>query len=159
MTKVSIIAALSKYDRGIGKDGKLLWHIPEDLKHFKKVTMGHPIIMGRKTYESIGKPLPGRVNIVITRNEDFRPEGVVVTHSLEEAIEKAQSLDKEEVFVIGGGQIYEQAIGVADKLYLTLIDDQKEADVFFPRYAEFKEIFHENSRKITYSTLIRQKRH
>ena len=145
MTKISIIAAISRKDRGLGKDNDLLWRIPDDLKRFKKLTMGHPIIMGRKTYESIGHPLPGRDNIVVTRNEDYQVEGVIVTHSLEEAIEKAKSLDDEEVFIIGGGQIYEQAIPIAQKLYLTLIDTEKEADVFFPEYENVftKKIFEE----------------
>ena len=144
MTKLSIIAAISAKDRGIGKGGDLLWHISDDLKHFKELTIGHPIIMGRKTYDSIGKPLPGRVNIVVTRNEDFNPPGVIVFRSLEDAIEKAKGLDKEEVFIIGGGQIYEQSIEKADKLYLTLIDDQKTADTFFPTYDEFEKISRED---------------
>ena len=136
MTKgktISIIAAIGK-NRELGKEGKLLWHIGDDLKRFKALTMRHPIIMGRKTFESIGKPLPGRTNIVITRDENWSHEGVIATHSLEEAIEKAKELDGEKIFIGGGSQIYEQALPYTDKLYLTLIDDEKEADSFFPEY-------------------------
>lgn len=115
-----------------------MWPIPEDLKRFKRLTMGHPVVMGRKTFESIlsslGKPLPGRTNIVVTRDVGYAPEGAVVTHSLEEALEKARAVDQEEIFIGGGAQIYEQALPSADRLYLTLIDDEKPGDAFFPAY-------------------------
>src|SRR3989344_264485 len=135
--RVSIVVAIGK-NRAIGKDGKLPWHIPEDLKHFKTLTMGHPVILGRKTFDSIiaarGEPLPGRTNIVITRDADWQYEGVVVVHSLEEGLAKARQLDAEEIFVGGGTQVYEQALPFVDRLYLTLIDATPEGDTFFPPY-------------------------
>lgn len=148
--KISIIAAVSK-NGVIGKKGELPWYIPEDLRHFKELTTGHPIIMGRKTFESIGKPLPNRANIIITRDAGYEAEGCLVVHSLEEALEKAGEAEKNppllklrkgksEVFVIGGGEIYNEAIKVADKLYLTLIEDNFEGDVFFPDYSAFGKI-------------------
>ncbi|MSU73574.1 dihydrofolate reductase [Candidatus Kaiserbacteria bacterium] len=149
MTKVCAVVAIGK-NRGLGKEGKLLWHIPDDLKRFKELTLGHPIIMGRKTFESIlgytkGKLLPGRTNIVVTRDASWQYEGVIVTSSLEEAIAKGRELDEKEVHIGGGAQIYEQALPYIDKLYLTLIDDEKEADSFFPPYADTftKKVFEE----------------
>ena len=148
-TKICAVVAIGK-NRELGKEGKLLWHIPDDLKRFKELTLGHPIIMGRKTFESIlgytqGKPLPGRTNIVVTRDADWTYEGVTVVSSLEEGIAKAKDLDAEEIHIGGGAQIYEQALPYIDKLYLTLIDDEKEADSFFPPYEkEFtKKVFEE----------------
>lgn len=138
--KISIIAAIGK-NRELGKDNKLLWNIPEDLKRFKQLTSGHPIIMGRKTFESIGRPLLNRTNIIITRDQDCKKEGIVIVHSLDDAIEKAQLHHKEEeVFIIGGGQIFEQAMPLADRLYLTVIDASFDADTFFPNYSEFKRV-------------------
>ncbi len=136
----SIIAAVGR-NRVLGKDNRLLWNIPEDLKRFKTLTLGHPCIMGRKTFESIvaslGKPLPDRTNIVLVKPEEDASAlvgaNVVVAHSIPEALQKAHSLDNE-VFVIGGAQIYTQALQYADRLYLTLIDDEKEGDAFFPEY-------------------------
>lgn len=140
--KISIIVAISK-DRGIGKDNKLLWQIPEDMKRFKEITSGHAVIMGRKTFESIGRPLPDRKNIIITHNTRYKiqdTKNIVVTQSLEEAIAVGKKIEQEELFVIGGGQVYEQAIGLADKLYLTIVDAQKQADTFFPDYSDFKKV-------------------
>ncbi len=141
--RICAVVAIGK-NRELGKEGKLLWHIPDDLKRFKELTLGHPIIMGRKTFESIvsylGKPLPGRTNIVVTRHpgdmmEIVSPSSdVIVVSSLEEGIEKAKTLDNEEIHIGGGAQIYEQALPYIDKLYLTLVDDEKEADTFFPPY-------------------------
>lgn len=143
--KISIIVAMAP-NRAIGQKGKLLWSIPAELKRFKEMTMGHPIIMGRKTHESIGLPLPGRTNIVITRDENYQSEGVVVVHSLEEALGAAQVKDTEEIFIIGGGEIYKEALPLADKLYLTIVEgDFPEADTFFPDYSEFKKIVSEKS--------------
>ena len=133
MARISFIAAIGK-NRELGRENKLLWHIPEDWKYFKATTLGHPIVMGRKTFESIGKPLPDRPDIVITRNQAWKHEGVIVTHSLDEAIKKAEELDKKEVFVIGGAQVFEELLPKADRLYLTLIDVEGEADAFFPPY-------------------------
>ncbi len=137
---VSLIAAVTP-GRVIGKKGSgLLWHIPEDMRHFKELTTGHVVIMGRKTYETIGKALPNRVNIIITRDPNYRAEGAITVHSLEEALRLAQgkTFESNEIFIIGGGEIYEQAIGLADKLYLTLVHQNFEGDVFFPDYPEFK---------------------
>nr|AIA18932.1 Dihydrofolate reductase [uncultured bacterium] len=135
--RISAIAALG-HNLAIGKGNELLWHIPEDLKRFKALTLGHPVVMGRKTFESIaamlGKPLPGRPNIVITRDPTWRYEGVHVAHTVEDALALAKELDQEEIFVIGGAQIYEAALPHTDRLYLTLIDDTKEGDAYFPAY-------------------------
>ena len=161
--KISIIAAITP-ERVIGKKGGgLLWHIPEDMRHFKETTTGHTVVMGRKTYETLGKPLPNRTNIIITRDRDYSASGCIVVHSLDEAIEKAALFDDRqtrynEIFVMGGGEIYEQAIGLADKLYLTLVHKNFEGDVFFPDYSEFsKEIFREegesNGLKFTFLEL------
>ncbi|MFH1822184.1 MAG: dihydrofolate reductase [Patescibacteria group bacterium] len=135
---ISIIAVAGK-NNAIGKDNKLLWHIPEDLKHFKKITTGHPVIMGRKTFESIGSPLPNRRNIILTRDKSFQAPSCEIRHSFEEIINEAKKTD-EEIFIIGGGQVYEQFIPYAQKLYLTIVDDAPEADTFFPDYSEFKNI-------------------
>ncbi len=142
---ISIIAAIGS-NRELGKNNKLLWNIPEDFKRFKELTINHPVIMGRKTFESIGKPLPNRTNIIITHDKNYKEEGCFVTHSLEEALELAKTKDDNEIFIIGGGQIYEQAIGIADKLYLTSIDGTFDADTYFPDYSRFKKVV---SRKIS----------
>lgn len=129
-----IIVATSK-NYVIGKDNKLLWHLPNDLKYFKAVTTGHPIVMGRKTYESIGKPLPNRLNIVISRNQFESTENLIFTTSLEEAIAIAKIKD-EEIFIVGGGEIYKQALPLADKIHFTLVDTIIEGDTFFPQLDE-----------------------
>lgn len=146
---ISIVAAIGR-NRVLGKDNHLLWRIPDDLKRFKQLTLGHPIIMGRKTFESIlatlGKPLPGRTNIVVTRDVSWNHEGAIAALSIEEAIEKAKEAPGAgEIFIGGGGEIYRQALPLVDKLYLTLIEDDKEGDSFFPAYEnEFtKVIFQE----------------
>ncbi len=150
--KVCAVVAIGK-NRELGYEGKLLWHIPDDLKRFKELTLGHPIIMGRKTFESIlgytqGKPLAGRTNIVVTRDAGWKYEGVIVVPSLEEAITKGKELDDKEVHIGGGAQIYEQALPHINKLYLTLVDDDKEADTFFPEYEkEFTKKTFEESRE------------
>jgi dihydrofolate reductase len=127
---ISIIAAIQK-DRGLGYKNELLWRIPRDLKRFKRLTEEHNVIMGSKTYESIGHPLPNRKNIVLSRDKDLKIDGVEVAHTLKEAIELS---DEGEIFVIGGAQIYEVALPFADKLHLTIIEGQKPADAFFPDY-------------------------
>lgn len=134
--KISLIVA-SASNRAIGKNNQLLWHLPKDLAFFKAHTMGKPMIMGRKTFESIGKPLPGRPHIVVTRDETYQPAGVSTAHSLEEAIAMAKKIAHcevvDEIMVIGGAQIYEQALPFADRLYLTQVDAVFEkADAFFP---------------------------
>lgn len=157
--KISIIAAIGK-NRELGKNNKLLWSIPEDMLHFKNTTMGHPVLMGRKTFESIGKPLPGRTNIVITKNKDFKAEGVLVAHSLEGAISLGESRDPNEIFIIGGGEIYHRALKLADKLYLTVVDGNFDADTFFPDYSDFRRILYkregsDNNYKFTFLELTR----
>lgn len=146
---ISIIVATS-LNNAIGRNNQLLWHISEDLKYFKKVTSGHTIIMGRKTWESIGRPLPNRRNIVISRSQKAI-EGAEVYSSLEEALKAARSkevanknkLSNEEIFIIGGGQIYKQALPIADKLYLTIVNKTiEDADTYFPDidFSQWKEI-------------------
>jgi dihydrofolate reductase len=164
---ISLIAAIGK-NRELGKDNKLLWHIPEDLKRFRELTKGHPIIMGRKTFESIGRVLPDRLNVVITRDKqradsrEQRADNLIFVGSLEEAIDASiknqesrikgnntgghttkyilPNTDENEIFIIGGGQIFEQAMDIADKLYLTIVDGDFDADTFFPKYDAFDHI-------------------
>lgn len=138
----------------IGADNKLLWHLPTDLKNFKELTSNHPIIMGRKTYESIGKPLPNRTNIVVSRKKDWFEEDILIVGSIKEAIKFAKKID-EEIFIIGGGNIYEQTLEVTDKLEVTQVKAELEADVFFPKIDEkiwqkTNEICHEKDDKNEY---------
>lgn len=128
---VSIIAAMDR-NRLIGNNNQLPWHLPADLVHFKRVTMGKPIIMGRKTYESIGRPLPGRTNIVLTRSSDFSAEGVLTANTLEQALSHVSAED--EVMIIGGSTIYELTLPEADRLYLTYVEDSFEGDAWFPDF-------------------------
>ena len=128
---ITIIVAYA--EKGvIGRDNKLLWHLPDDLRKFKSLTMGHYIIMGRKTWESIGRPLPGRTNVVISRNRDLNPAGVLTFHSLDEALKYAAENGQDEVFIIGGEQIYRQAFPLADRLFVTRVQGSFEGDAFFP---------------------------
>jgi dihydrofolate reductase len=143
---ISIIAIIGK-NRELGKDNKLLWDVPEDMRRFKELTQGHAVIMGRKTYESIGKKLEGRNNIVITENKNYEAKGCTVVCSIKKAIEYAQEMDREEVFIIGGAQIYEQALPYADKLYLTVVDKEAEADTYFPDYSEFDKVIKEEKKE------------
>ena len=129
---IAIIVATDKQG-GIGKDNALLWHLPNDLKRFKSITSGHPIIMGRKTFDSIGKPLPNRINIIITQNKDLKIDGCVIVHTLKDALLACNGTD---AFIIGGGSIYEQALEVADMIYLTLVDVTLTADTFFTNIDE-----------------------
>lgn len=146
MSKLSMVVAIAGKKRVIGKKGGLPWYIPEELKRFKQITMGHPIIMGRKTHESIGKPLPGRTNIIMTHDPLYQSAGCIITHSLSEAMDEAKSKEGgEEVFIIGGGELYKQALPLADKLYLTYIDKEIEGDVFFPDYSKFKKVLSEST--------------
>jgi len=143
---ISIIVAIAGKKRVIGKKGGLPWYIPQELKRFKEITMGHPIIMGRKTHESIGKVLPGRTNIVVTRGKGKGEREVIIVNSLEDAVRRARkSPGSEEIFIIGGGQIYQEAINLADKLYLTYIDKEIKGDVFFPDYSEFKKVVYKSN--------------
>lgn len=170
---ISIIAAIGR-NRELGKDNKLLWHIPEDLKRFKKLTQDHAVIMGRKTFESLGKPLPNRINIIITRDKNYKIKTFDVSkhrthivHSLEDAFKNLESKIQsselpEEIFIIGGGEIYRQALPYADKLYLTIVDiDRPDAHTYFPEYERVfkKTIFEQknniNGYKFTFLVLIK----
>ncbi|KAA9130588.1 dihydrofolate reductase [Marinihelvus fidelis] len=117
--------------RGIGIEGRLPWHLPAELRHFKQLTMGKPILMGRKTFESIGRPLPGRQNLVVTRNADWRAEGCQAAVSLAAALALAES---DEVMVIGGGELYRLALPVASRMVLTMVDAEPEVDTWFPQW-------------------------
>ena len=129
---LSFIAAIDE-NNAIGKGNQLPWHLPEDLKFFKRTTLGKPVLMGRKSYESLGKPLPGRLNIVISKQDLQLPEGVLLYNDLQTAIERLQQEPADEGFIIGGGQIFTQAMGLADKMYLTRVHTVIEgADAFFP---------------------------
>ncbi len=132
----SIIAAYAQ-NRVIGKDNQLIWQLPSDLKYFKKLTTGHHIIMGRKTYLSIGKPLPERTTVVITRNQDFQAPGCIVVHSLEDALGVSETKDNE-VFICGGASIYKQAIPYCDRMYITEIYQEFKGDAFFPEFDKNK---------------------
>ncbi|MES2416495.1 MAG: dihydrofolate reductase [Patescibacteria group bacterium] len=152
--KISIIAAIGKNNE-LGKENKLLWHLPADLKHFKEITSGNPVIMGRKTFESIGKALPNRRNIIVTRDKNYKIEGIEIAHSLEEALTICK--DGNEVFIIGGAEIYKQAMVFADKLYITEVEaEDKKADAFFPEiipivFGEEKREFHKDDTKNQHS--------
>ena len=126
---ISIIVTIAKNGVSVDKN-TLLWHLREDMIHFRTITSGHPVVMGRKTYDSIGRPLPKRTNVVITRDTELQIEGCTMAHSLTEAVEMFDS--SEEVFIIGGAQIYSQAMPIADRLYLTIIDKEYEGDSSFP---------------------------
>ena len=128
---VNAIVAVSK-NKVIGADNKLPWYLPADLKFFKRTTLGHHIIMGRKTFLSLNKPLPKRTNIVLTRDPFFIADGVLVAHSIYEALEIAFEREEKEVFIIGGGEIYEQSLPYLDKIYLTEVDIEVDGDTYFP---------------------------
>ncbi len=125
---ISIVVAISE-NNAIGKNNQLLWYLPADLKHFKNITTGHTVIMGRKTYDSVGKPLPNRRNIIITR-QDITITGCEVVESIEDAL--ALSADEKEVFIVGGAEIYRQSIHLTDRIYLTIVHQKFDADSFFP---------------------------
>jgi Dihydrofolate reductase len=136
--QLSLVCALAS-NRAIGINNQLPWHLPRDLAHFKAVTMGHPIIMGRKTFDSIGRPLPGRRNIVVSRQNDWSREGVTVVNNLLDAIacagEVAQSAGQREIMLIGGASLYEQALPLAQRLYLTEVHADIPGDAFFPAFS------------------------
>ncbi|WP_292010056.1 dihydrofolate reductase [Chryseobacterium sp.] len=149
----TIVVAMGENNE-IGSNNRLLWHLPTDLKHFKELTSGHPIIMGRKTYESIGKPLPNRTNIVVSRKKDWFEEGILIVGSIKEALKFAKKID-EKVFVIGGGNIYEQTIDLVDRLEVTVVKANLEADTFFPKidektWVKVNEVCHEKDEKNPY---------
>ena len=128
---VSQIAAMSR-NRVIGKDNKLPWNMPNDLAYFFKITRGHHIIMGRKIFEANGKALPKRVNLVVTRNPNYNAPGCIVVESIQQALKYSESNGEAEVFIVGGGQIYEASLSITDKIYLTIIDAKIDGEVFFP---------------------------
>ena len=132
---ISLVCAMAN-NRVIGKDNKMPWHLPADLQHFKSVTMSKPIVMGRKTYESIGRPSPGRQNVVISRNSEYKLEGCDVVTSIESALELLSN--HEEIMIIGGGFLYSKMIDKADKLFLTFIDLDVDGDTYFPEYEQLK---------------------
>jgi len=149
----TIVVAMGERNE-IGSENQLLWNLPKDLKHFKDLTSGHPIIMGRKTYESIGKPLPNRTNIVVSRKKDWFQEGILIVGSIKEAVKFAKKID-ENIFIIGGGNIYEQTMEIADRLEVTLVRAHLEADTFFPKiddkiWRKTDEICHEKDEKNEY---------
>ncbi|MDO8592284.1 MAG: dihydrofolate reductase [bacterium] len=159
---ISIIAIIAK-NRAIGWQNKLLYNIPEDLKHFQAITTGHVVIMGENTFHSLNdRPLPNRVNIILTKNKNFEAKNCLIAHSIDEAIKladrsaldatevasKALLLNQGEIFFIGGGQVYAQALPLANKLYLTVVDDEPaQADTFFPDYGEFKHVISREERE------------
>ena len=128
---ISLIVAAAK-NNGICKNGKMLLHLSNDMKHFKNITWGLPIVMGRKTFESLGKALPGRKNIVVTRQADWTAEGATVVSSIEKALQAATATDAREIMIIGGGEIYKALFDKAHRIYLTRVDAEPEADTFFP---------------------------
>jgi len=142
MQRTNLIAAIGAKTRALGKEGRLLFSIPEDLKRFRTLTKGHPVIMGRKTWESLPeevRPLPGRANIVVSRQSGYDAPGAAVVTSIEEALTVAKDASgNEEIFIIGGGELYTLGLPFADRLYLTLVDDEAEGDVFFPEYISFE---------------------
>jgi dihydrofolate reductase len=138
---VSLLVAMDE-GGGIGKEGKIPWRLSADLRRFKSLTMGHFILMGRKTYESIGRPLPGRASVVITHNPAYQAEGCLVAYSLEEALRLAETGSESEAFVIGGGEIFVLALPVANRIYLTRVHARTDCDVFFPAldFSEWREL-------------------
>ena len=163
--KISVIAALGRKNRAIGNNDQLLWKIPADLKRFKEITRGHPVIMGRKTFQSIvsqlKKPLPDRTNIVISRQTYYQPDGVKTATSLDQALKLATGINNQEIFIIGGQQVYEQVLPLADRLYLTLVDSDLNGDSHFPAYeknftTEVKREFGSDN-KLTFSWVILEK--
>lgn len=144
-------------NRVIGRNNKLIWHLPADLRHFKNTTLGNPVIMGRKTFESMGKALPGRTNIIVTRQEGYTAPGCLITNSLTDALKVAPP---GEVFIAGGGEIYRQALPLADRMYITVVDHEFEGDTFFPEFAAeqwqlVEERVHEADEKNIYSMAFR----
>jgi dihydrofolate reductase len=153
MAPLSLIAAMST-NRVIGNKGQLPWHEPEDMEHFKRTTLGHAVIMGRATYDALGRPLPRRRNIVVTRHVMRLP--CEVTHTLEEAVAMARTTDPEP-FIIGGGQIYTQALPLVTRMYLTIVQKEAEGDAFFPEFAEaqWREVERRTSGILLFRTLDR----
>lgn len=159
---ITLIAAVAE-NNALGKDNQLLWHLPDDFKRFKNITSGHHIIMGRKTFESFPKPLPNRTHVIITRQKDYQPEGCLIVDSLEKAISVCPK--DEELFIIGGGEIYKQSIEMADKLDITRVHHTFDADTFFPeidltKWKLTSEEYHPKDKKhhfdFTFETYLRK---
>lgn len=154
------IAAITKSNRGLGKNNDLIWKIPDDMAHFRALTSGHPVITGRKNFEAMGRALPNRTNIIVTRDTNYTAEGCIVVHNIEDAIAEAKKVESEVIFIIGGGEIYKATLPYTDRLYLTLIDGEKEADVFFPDYSEFTKVISEEKKEyegLSYSFVTLEK--
>ena len=154
---ISLIVAMGR-NRVIGRDNQLVWHQPADLRHFKETTIGKPVIMGRKTFESVGKSLPGRTTVVVTRRDDFVAPGCLLAGSLEQALEMVSS--EPEILIAGGGEIYRQAIPVCDRMYITIIEHEFDGDTFFPEFDQGEWVIeeerrHEADEKNRYSMLFR----
>lgn len=158
---ISIVVSVGE-NREIGKDNDLLWNIPEDRKRFRDITMGHTVIWGRKTFESvinyIHKAPPGRTNIIVTRDANYAYEGCVIVHSLEEAMQMAMEKERDEIFIGGGGQLYKDMLDHVDRLYLTVVHGKFESDTFFPDYSRFTKVLEKEDRetsgyKYTFLTL------
>jgi dihydrofolate reductase len=151
---LTLVAAMAR-NRVIGRDGDMPWHHPEDLAHFKRTTLGGTMVMGRKTFEAIGRPLPGRRTVVVTRSADWAHDGVDVAHSLDEALASSAA---DEIFVVGGGDVYAQALPLADRLVLTEIDDEPDGDTFFPEWPreEWVETSRERSGPLSFVTWERR---
>ncbi len=151
--RISAVAALAEKSRALGKDNLLIWRIPEDMKRLRAMTMGHSLIMGRKTMDHLitvaGGALKGRTNIVVSRNKDLTSPGFIIVSSLEEAIEKAKQSPggDEEIFLFGGAQLFTLALPIIDRLYLTIVKDDPEADAFFPDYSEFTKVIEKSEDK------------
>lgn len=159
MKKIVSLVVAAADNNVIGRDNAMPWHIPEDFKHFKTVTMGKPCIMGRKTFESIltqlGKPLPGRVNIVVSR-KNYQHDGALTCKDLQEAIEQASKIDTDEICIVGGAQIYAQALDLADQIYLTRVHQSPDGDAFFPALGrEWVESAHEQREGFSFLTYTR----
>lgn len=140
--KLSMIVAMAR-NQVIGIENRLPWHLPEDLKHFRSLTMGHHLIMGRKTFESIGRPLPGRTTVIVTRDSDYRVEGCLIAHSIEQAIELSRT--DSEVFFVGGSTLYAQTLAMMDRLYITEIQAEYQGDAHFPEFD--RSVWHELTRE------------
>ena len=161
---ISLIVAMDE-NRAIGVNNRVPWHLPDDLKRFKTLTMEHHIIMGRKTYESIGKTLPGRTNVVITRQQDYQPDDCLIVHSVDEAIDLVEDRGETEAFIIGGGEIFKQSLVLADRIYLSIVHTTVQAEVYFPQldepqWTEIESSHHPVDQThqfpFTYKTLIRK---
>lgn len=156
---ISMIVAIDE-NNVIGRGLDMLWDLPDDMLHFKNTTSGHPIIMGRKTFETFPKPLKNRKNIVITANKKYRAQGAFVAHNLDEAFDLALEADEDEIFIIGGGEIYRQAFSRAERLYLTVVHGKFEGDVYFPEvieseWEEYKRVFHPADERHEHAFTIR----